>query len=469
MAILKAGADPLGGLAAFLAPFASLVRRPQSRHAMERYTTGLLADLPRKTASDIGRAVAGTNGQRLQELLTSTAWDPVAMDRLRIEQMAARACVGEGVQIIDDTGFPKKGVHSVGVARQYSGTLGRVDNCQVLVTSHYVDRVFDWPVAARLYLPEAWAGDTARREAAKVPGEIAFQTKGEIALDLVDAGIAAGVPTRAVVADAGYGGQPSLLDGLESRKLPYVVGVTSSTHFRLAQEVDRDPGDEPPPPYQGPDSASGRRSLSDRIPSREARSLLEALPEGDWRRVAWREGSKGALVKRCARVRVCRVGRRGAHLPTKGWLVGERPIEGRQGELKCYFAWRLSEMTLSDLVELAHSRWVIERFYQDAKGELGLDDYEGRFWTGFHRHVALVMLAHSYLTLQQSYGPEELEPPPTGGGEGHTQDQPPAFTRGFPPGEAQKHGRTEKSPPRGALRTGRGNRNASSARTLTKA
>lgn len=467
--MLKAGLQPLSGLAAFLEPFASLVRRPQSRHAMERYATGLMADLPRKTASDIGRAVAGTNGQRLQELLTSTVWDPAAMDRLRIEQMVARASVGEGVQIIDDTGFPKKGAHSVGVARQYSGTLGRVDNCQVLVTSHYVDRVFDWPVAARLYLPEAWADDRARRQAAKVPAEVAFQTKGEIALDLIDAGIAAGVPTGAVIADAGYGDQPSLLEGLESRGLPYVVGVACSTHFRLAEDVDRDPGDEPPPLYRGRGRPRRRRSLSDRIPGREARTLLEALPEGDWHSVAWREGSKGALVKRCARVPVHRTGRRGAHLPARGWLIGERPVQGREGDFKYYFAWGLDEMTLSDLIELAHSRWIIERFYQDAKGELGLDDYEGRFWPGLHRHVALVMLAHSYLTLQQSYGPQELRAPPRGGGEGQTQLQPPVFTRGFPPREAKKRGRTEKGRPRGALFTGRGSRNQSPAATLTSA
>ena len=121
---------------------------------MERYTTGLLTDLRRKTASDIGRAVADTNSQRLQEFLTRTAWDSQEMDRLRIEHMVGHASVGEGVQIVDDTGIAKKGRHSVGVARQYSGTLGRVDNCQVLVTTHYVDRMHDWPLASRLYLPQ---------------------------------------------------------------------------------------------------------------------------------------------------------------------------------------------------------------------------------------------------------------------------------------------------------------------------
>ncbi len=125
--VIKAGLDPLADLAVFLEPFGSLVRRAQSRHALERYTTGLLADLRRKTASDLGRAVSGTNGQRLQEFLTRTAWDSEDLDRLRVQQMVAQASGSLGVQIIDDTGFAKKGAHSVGVARQYSGTLGRVD------------------------------------------------------------------------------------------------------------------------------------------------------------------------------------------------------------------------------------------------------------------------------------------------------------------------------------------------------
>ena len=134
--MIKTGLDPLADLAVFLEPFGSLVHRAQSRHALERYTTGLLADLRRKTAPDLGRAVAGTNGQRLQEFLTNTPWDSGAMDRMRVQHMVAQASAGLGVQIIDDTGFAKKGTHSVGVARQYSGTLGRVDNCQVVVTSH---------------------------------------------------------------------------------------------------------------------------------------------------------------------------------------------------------------------------------------------------------------------------------------------------------------------------------------------
>ncbi|MCH9046194.1 MAG: IS701 family transposase [SAR324 cluster bacterium] len=429
MDIPKSGPGPLANLTSFLEPFAGLVRRSESREAMERYATGLLADLTRKTAADIGRSLPGTSSQRLQEFLTNTDWDAREMNRIRIGRMSELACVGDGVLIVDDTGFPKKGRDSVGVARQYSGTLGRVDNCQVLVTAHYVDGVFDWPVTGRLYLPESWAGDAARRAKAQVPTAVAFATKGEIALELVDEAREAGVVLRAVVYDAGYGHQSPFLNGLEARELPYAGGIEKGVHFRLAEAVEGDRGDPPAPRPGRRGRPKKRPGLQDRIPTRAAEAIVDGLPEEAWQRVSWRNGAKGPLVKQCARVRVYRAARTGGHLASWGWLVGERPLPGHAGDPKFYFAWGLDELSLEDLVELVHLRWVIERFYQDAKGELGLDDYEGRLWPGFHRHVALVMLAHSFLTLRQSYGPAVLEPNPL------------APARGFPPQRAKKPGR----------------------------
>jgi SRSO17 transposase len=449
MAVLKAGPDALVDLAAFLEPFGRLVRRSESRQSLERYTTGLLSDLGRKTASDIGRAMAATSSQRLQEFLTRTAWDPKEMDRLRVGYMLQHASVDEGVVILDDTGFAKKGRHSVGVARQYSGTLGRIDNCQVLVTSHYVDRVFDWPIAGRLYLPKEWAADAARRKKARVPGEIGPQTKGQIALELIDEGLQAGIPSRAMVADAGYGDQPVLLDGLEERGLPYLVGIASIVRFRRAQTVEEDPGDRPPPLYRGKGRPRKAMGIKERIPSEEAGALVTALAEKAWRTVAWREGTQGALVKEFARLRVYRSGQRGEHRVSSGWLIGERPRAGHRGDSKYYFAWGLDGQSLEELVELAHLRWVIERFYQDAKGELGLDDYEGRLWTGFHRHVALVMLAHCYLALRQSYGSQVTEPAsPRGATKPKRRTSPPPKP-GFPPtGPAERGGQKAAGHPR---------------------
>ena len=450
MAIPKSGPDPLSDLTSFLEPFASLVRRSEGREAMERYATGLLADLSRKTAADMGRSLPGTSAQRLQEFLTNTAWDPGEMNRIRIGRMVELACAGDGVLIIDDTGLPKKGTHSVGVARQYSGTLGRIDNCQILVSAHYVDRVFDWPVSARLYLPKTWTDDEARCRKAHVPANTPFQTKGRIALRLVDE--ARDASPRAVIADAGYGDQPSFLDGLETRKMPYVVGMASNAEFRLASLVNADPGDSPQPPYQGQGRPRKKEALKDRIAPLEAREILDACTT--WQKVAWRDGLKGPLVKECVRVRVFRTGKRGAHIATEGWLIGERPLPTRGGDHKQYFAWGCDERSLEDVVELAHVRWVIERFYQDAKGELGLDDYEGRLWNGLHRHVALVMLAHSFLTLRQSYGPEITGlPPPTEPDISGDVTTPPG--RGFPPKGPQKRGSAPAHRLGGTIHSGR--------------
>lgn len=438
MTIIKAGPKPLPDLAVFLEPFGALLRRSESRHSLERYATGLLADLPRKTASEIGRALPETNGQRVQELLTRTAWESTEMDAVRIGIMLERASVGGGILIVDDTGLPKKGRHSVGVSRQYSGTLGRVDNCQVVVTTHYVDAVFDWPVGARLYLPTSWTDDRSRCRKARVPEEITFRTKGEIALDLTDEALAAGLQPRAAIADAGYGDQPTLLDGWESRGLPYLVAVQRTVHFRVAAAVDADPGDGPAPPRNGPGRPRKAPTLKDRVVQQSAEDILEELPEDAWETVAWRDGTKGPLVKRFAMVRVYRTRQRAAHHESRGWLIGEQPLPGRSGDKKRYYCWGLDELILADLVDLAHVRWVIERFYQDAKGQLGFDDYEGRLWHGLHRHLALVMLAHSYLTLQQSYGPDAAaRGAPAGPIHGPSRVTPPA--RGFPPRGPQKH------------------------------
>jgi SRSO17 transposase len=368
------------------------------------------------------------------------------MDQIRVEHMRSHACVGNGVLILDDTGFAKKGTASVGVGRQYSGTLGRVDNCQVLVTAHYVDRVFDWPVTARLYLPEGWVQDEVRRKKAHVPKLVRFQTKGEIGLELVNWSVQAKIPFRAVVVDAGYGDQPSLLDGLVALEMPHVAAVSSSQRFRLAELVDQDQGDPPPPSYTGQGRPKKASTLKERIPTTEAQEIMEKLPPEAWQRVAWRNGTKGPLIKEFARVQVFRSRYRGAHLPVRGWLVGERPVSksDRKQELKYYFAWKLDELSLEQLVELAHIRWVIERFYQDAKGEFGLDHYEGRLWTGFHRHVALVMLAHCYLTLRQSYGADTIEQWPPGRGQGEdTRSLAPG--RGSPPRGKKKYGRPSQS------------------------
>src|SRR5215210_7689931 len=256
VAIPKASSDPLPEIAAFLEPFADLFRRVQSRQSLERYVTGLRTDLDRKNCDTISAAVGGTSTERLQHLLTDAEWDPEELDAARVGALSERSPEG-GILLLDDTSFPKQGKASVGVARQYCGELGKRANCQVVVSAHYVvadepesSRPLHWPVCARLYLPKGWANDLERRERAHVPEEVDFRIKPQIALSLVDLFGEWEVPFDVVVADSGYGDNPSFLGGLEERKIAYVCGVDSTFGARLPEEV-RAASRAGAPPYGG--------------------------------------------------------------------------------------------------------------------------------------------------------------------------------------------------------------------------
>jgi SRSO17 transposase len=241
IAVPKAAPEPLPALATFLQPFASLFQRAQSRASLERYLTGLLTDLPRKNCAAIAAAVAGASTERLQDLLTDVDWDAQALDKQRVQRLTAVGPRG-GVLVIDDTGLPKQGNHSVGVARQYSGTLGRTGNCQVVVSAAYLaeptkSRPIHWPVSAHLYLHQSSADDAARRAQAHVPAEVTFQTKPQIALALCDRARAWGVLFGTVVTDVGYGENPGYLRGLEERTLAYVCAVPCSFGVRKPADV----------------------------------------------------------------------------------------------------------------------------------------------------------------------------------------------------------------------------------------
>ena len=405
----KASPGTLPELTVYLAPFASLFRRSTSRASVARYLTGLLTDLPHKNCDTIAAAVAGTSTERLQHLLTDATWDPQALDEQRVRALAAQS-PPHGLLVLDDTGLPKQGRGSVGVARQYSGTLGKVANCQVVVSAHYVaddptnHAPVHWPLSAQLYLPEAWATDSARRAKVHVPVEVALQTKPALALALVDRARAWGVPFAWVVADAGYGDNPTFLQGLEARQLAYVVGVSSSFGVRLPADVSA-AALVPPPGPRG----RGQPHKPRPAPLYTAKAVLEALPEARWQTITWREHDDVVLRKQFAAVRV-HWATGGAQLSTshhrvytapEGWLLGERPVPGDRGEVKWYCSNLSADTPVQRLVELAHSRWPIEQFYEDAKGECGLDHYQGRRWDGLHRHLALVMLAYSFLARQR--------------------------------------------------------------------
>jgi SRSO17 transposase len=216
----------------FLATFQVHFRRSEGKAALERYLTGLLTEVANKNCDTMAAAVPGTSEQRLQEFLTNMQWDEEDLNRQRVHKMSAEATVGQGVLIFDDTGFAKQGKLSVGVARQYAGTLGKVGNCQVAVTCCSSDPQASWPVAVRWYLPQEWTEEPERCRRARVPAEVTFQTKPQIALALLDQARAWGVPHRCVVADADYGDTPKFLAGLEARRERYVAAVRADFAVR---------------------------------------------------------------------------------------------------------------------------------------------------------------------------------------------------------------------------------------------
>jgi SRSO17 transposase len=370
---------PMPELAEFLTPFHVHFHRSEGPESLERYLVGLLTEHPNKNCDTLAQVVPGTSEQRLQGLLTSIDWDEDDLNRQRVQTLLTLPTEGDGVLILDDTGFAKQGKHSVGVARQYSGTLGKTGNCQVTVNCHYAERTIAWPVATRLYLPEAWAKDTDRRQKAKVPEPIAFRTKPQIALELLDRARAWGVRWACVTADADYGDNPNFLDGLEARRQRYVVAVRSD--FAV-------------------------RSLGPGQSTRRADDLVAAQPARSWRSVTWREGSRGWMRGRFVALRGWRVTPSGRR--RSGWLIGEDASDGKR---RYYWSNFGPEMPLERVVEYAHRRHWVEQYHEEAKDLLGWDQYQGRLWPGFHRHAVSVMLAYSFLVWQEWHQrPQQARP-----------------------------------------------------------
>lgn len=346
-----------------------LFRRATTRESFERYCTGLLTDLPHKTCDGIAAAVAGTTTERLQHLLTDADWDPLALDRERVHQMIEVSLPG-GVLALDDTTFPKQGKHSVGVAHQYCGELGKRANCQAVVTAEYIvddpcfGTVMHWPVSARLFLPESWAADAERRRRAHVPPEIRKQSKPEIALELIDRAITWGIPFRLVTADAAYGHFRDFFEGLEARRLVYACAVKNSFGVRRPEEV-REAQEAPPAPRKG---THGRRAKRHPAPLYRVDEVISGLPPEAWTPITWREGSKGPMQKQFAALRMhwgkgCQA--RSLDDPrtttsAEGWLIAERPListASSEEETKYYFSNLPVETSLEELARAVRGRW----------------------------------------------------------------------------------------------------------------
>jgi SRSO17 transposase len=365
----QAPRTPLPELAEFLAPLRVHFTQGPSAETLRQYLTGLLSEHPNKNCNTLAEVVPETTEQQFQHLLTDMVWDETALNRQRIARMQTLPSEGDGVLIFDDTGFEKQGRHSVGVARQYTGTAGKLTNCQVTVNCHYAERTRAWPVATRLYLPQAWAEDAARRKQAHVPEAVAFQTKAEIALALLDEATACGVPHACVTCDADYGDNPNFLNGLEERGERHVVAVRANFSVRLGR---------------GQDS-----------PSLRADEALAGPPLQDWQTLAWSEGAKGWWRAKFLVLRGWRVDGDGTrHV---GGLLGQRPGRGQRGDWKYFWSDFPASTPLAVLVEYAHRRHWVEQYHEEGKTELGWDQYQGRRWDGFHRHALTVMLSYSFL------------------------------------------------------------------------
>jgi len=368
------------------------------------YCTGLLLPGARKSVEPMAARLrpdrTSAEHQSLLHFVGQSSWDEKALLQSVRAAVLPVMTAQQPIEawIVDDTGFPKKGRHSVGVGRQYCGQLGKQDNCQVAVSLSVATSIASLPVAWQLYLPEAWAEDGERRRKAKVPETIGFQTKPEIALCQIKSALAEGLVPAVVVADAGYGNSSAFRDGLAALGLTFVVGV-SATATVWPQ------GTTPTVPAG---SGRGRRPKrlrrgGDDAPVEQVAALVKRLPVAAWRAVTWREGSAQALESRFAalRVRPAQGDHRRSEPRPEHWLLAEWPYDEAE-PVKFWFSTLSADTPIDRLVGQAKVRWLIERDYQELKQELGLGHYEGRGWPGFHHHGALCIAAYGFLIAEKA-------------------------------------------------------------------
>jgi SRSO17 transposase len=373
-------------------------RRPWA----ELYLRGLLLDGRRKSAGAMAERLQRIDRspqdyeQGLQQFLSPSPWDERPV-RDQLARHLGHTLGGDGLLILDDTGFPKQGTHSVGVARQYSGTLGKVGNCQIGVTLQFATKREVVCLDAELYLPEeSWGNDRDRLQAAGVPEDVGYRPKWRIGLALLGRAKANGF-TGVVLADSAYGDVTEFRQSLDAEGWRYCVGVEKTLKVIAA---DADLGKVPP--YTGRGRPPSRPEKVQ--PGATSASVLEWVQgrARDFRKVTWREGSQGKLSSRFGAWRV-----RPAHKLSAGkeplaplWLVAEWP-EGEAGPTKFFFSNLLVGTSLRQLVRTAKGRWWVEHSYKELKDELGLDHFEGRSWRGWQHHVTLVLLAYAFLVLRR--------------------------------------------------------------------
>lgn len=383
----------------WLAPFLGALGHKRRRLWAPLYLRGLLGPSERKSLQPMAASLGLSGHDQLQHFIASPAWDDAALWQVLARQADRLVGGPRAALVIDDTALPKKGTLSVGVERQYCGQLGKRANCQALVSLTLAGAEVPVPVGLRLFLPEKWTADPERCAAAGVPeAGVVARSKGELALAELDRLLTARVRFGMVLADAGYGASAAFRAGLSERGLTWAVGIPRNQKVYGTDVALVPPG------------GRKRRPVPDQEPQ-EAEVMLAGLP---WRRVTWRQGTKGPLAARFAATRI-RVGdgapwANNRHLPgDEAWLVGEWRSSG---ERKYYLSNLPPRTSLRALAAAIKARWVCEQAHQQLKQELGLGHFEGRSWTGLHRHALMTCIAFAYLQHLRLAGHR-----PTGSGE----------------------------------------------------
>lgn len=393
---------------AYVGSLVDVIGHMDRAEPLKNYCLGLLLPIERKSVEPLAAITSpsrvSAKHQSLLHFVGQSPWSDAAF-LARVRERVLPAIERHGpirAWIIDDTGFPKKGKHSVGVARQYCGQLGKQDNCQVAVSLSVANDAASLPIACRLYLPTAWAENAELRRKAGVPSDIVFQTKPQIALDQIRQARAEGVAAGAVLADAGYGNDGAFRAGVSELGLAYVVGVLSNISVWPPNR-----GPLPPKPRSGRGRPSLRLQRDAEHQPLSAKNLALSLPTEAWQTVSWREGTNTELKSRFAALRVRPAGgdtERSEPHPVE-WLLIEWP-EGEVEPSKYWLSTLPAEISITELVAMAKMRWRIERDYQELKQELGLGHYEGRGWRGFHHHVSLCIAAYGFLvSLKETFPP----------------------------------------------------------------
>jgi SRSO17 transposase len=388
---------------AYLAELTSALCHIDRVKPFKDYCVGLLSAEGRKSVEPLAAVTApertAAQHQSLLHLVAQAPWSDAAILSRVCKRVLPSITRNEPLQawIVDDTGFPKKGKHSVGVARQYCGQLGKQDNCQVTVSLSVATHQGSLPIAYRLYLPKEWADDPVRRALAGVPADIRFQTKPEIALRQIRQALADGLPPATVLMDPGYGNDSKLRAGITELGLTYSAGILPATTVWRPGEAPL-----PPAPHMGRGRPGKRMRRDDRHQPISAKALALELPADAWRPIKWREGSNTDLTSRFARVRV-----RPAHDDSKRrepaaeeWLMIEWP-EGEAEPDHYWLSTLPADISFERLVDQTKLRWWVERDYLELKQEVGLGHYEGRGWRGFHHHATLCIAAYGFLISEK--------------------------------------------------------------------